>query len=193
MHEVKVKLQDDLYQKLQEHAEKNNISIAEVIRDSIRSYLEKTEPQTEQMPTLKMIITKYKSKCSKCNRDIQVGEIAYWSKGVIVCLDCIIASMGDKTLATKYIKKRELEKVIKGLKKIADELEERIAERQAQLKALEIEQKKAEIYELLEDYLKNFNEQQIKEIYEKLKELEEKVEEAKIALTIKIKKQKKKE
>ena len=65
MHEVKVKLQDDLYQKLTEHAEKNNISIAEVIRDSIRSYLEKTEPQTEQMPTLRMIITKYKSRCSK--------------------------------------------------------------------------------------------------------------------------------
>lgn len=192
MHEVKVKLQDDLYQKLQEHADKHGISIAEAIRDAIKSYLEHTEPQVEQMPTLKMIITKYKSKCSKCGKDIGIGEVAYWAKGITVCLDCIINALGDKTLASKYLKKREMEKVIKGLQKIANELEERIAEKQAQLKAMEIEQKKAEVYDMLNDYLKHFNDKRLEEIASKLKEIEEKVEEAKIALTLKLKQSKKK-
>jgi len=193
MHELKIRLDEDTLNKLKEFSEKHNMTISDIVRDAIKSYIEHTEPQVEQLPTLKMIITKYKSKCSKCGKDIGIGEIAYWAKGITVCLDCIINTMGDKTLASKYLKKREMEKVIKGLQKIANELEERIAERQAQLKALEIEQKKAEVYDMLNDYLKHFNDKKLEEIYEKLKEIEEKAEEAKIALTLKIKKSKKKE
>jgi len=192
MQELKIRLDEDTLNKIKELSEKHNMTISDIVRDAIKSYIEKTEPSTEQMPTLKMIITKYKSKCSKCGKDIGIGEVAYWSKGVIVCLDCIIASMGDKTLATKYIKKKELEKVIKGLRKIADELEERIAEYQQRLKAMEIEQKKAEVYDMLNDYLKHFNDKRLEEIANKLKEIEEKVEEAKIALTLKLKQSKKK-
>ena len=85
-----------------------------------------------QGPGLRSIITKYEGKCSKCGDHVPTGSQAWYgrrekgSPPIMVCLDCMMFGMADKTLAKKFIKVKELQATIRGLNKIAGELAEAV-------------------------------------------------------------------
>lgn len=85
-----------------------------------------------QGPGLKSIITKYEGKCIKCRNYIPTGSQAWYgrrekgSPPILVCLDCMMFGMADKTLAKKFIKVKELQATIRGLNKMANELAEAV-------------------------------------------------------------------
>jgi hypothetical protein len=100
------------------------------------------------------LVSKYETQCSKCGGKIKVGDrlryikIEYedGSKDVIrLCLDCML----DATLLKRYyVKKRELEIVIRELRKEANELIDRIKELEKYSDTLKI---KAEIMGIMRD------------------------------------------
>lgn len=83
-------------------------------------------------PGLKQIITKYPGVCSKCGTSIPIGTQVWYGKrlkdtrAILVCTDCMVTNMSDKTLARKYLKVKELQSTIRGLRVQADELAEKL-------------------------------------------------------------------
>lgn len=121
---------------IREGAEKKGFSENEFVIQAIRHFVvckaERVKAVDFQGPGLKSIITKYEGKCSKCGDYIPTGSQAWYGrreKGtlpILVCLDCMMFGMADKTLAKKFIKVKELQATIRGLNKIADELAEAV-------------------------------------------------------------------
>jgi hypothetical protein len=139
-----------------------------------------------EIPTLRPIITKYPAKCHKCPSEIPVGSPAYWAKGVIICMDCFVQSLGDKALASKYLKMRELNKTMRALKQQADHYADMINEIRYEVRFAEIMKKLDRLLDLTDSYLRNFNEQTIKEVNELCRELKKDVPELKAVLSAKI-------
>jgi hypothetical protein len=100
------------------------------------------------------LVSKYETTCTKCGGKIKVGDrfryikVEYedGSRDVIrLCLDCML----DSTLLKRYyVKKRELEIVVRELRKEANELVDKIKELEKYSDTLKI---KAEILSLIKD------------------------------------------
>jgi len=76
--------------------------------------------ESRRIPTLKEIAVKYRGRCSKCGRIIEVGEKALWGvdeqkRTILICIDCQIENETDKAIVSRLIKKRRLEREIKAL------------------------------------------------------------------------------
>jgi hypothetical protein len=149
------------------------------------------EQKHEEAPNLRMIITKYPDRCHKCQTKIEQGSIAYWSKDIILCSDCIIQAMGDKTIGDRYLKKRELERVIKALKSQANQYADLILDHKHQIKFNELSKKIDDLLNFNDTFLRQYigTPQEI-EIIRKLNDLYREVkkewEELKVAVTAKI-------
>ena len=100
------------------------------------------------------LVSKYETQCSKCGSKIKVGDrfryikVEYedGSKDVIrLCLDCIIDSV---LLKKYYMKKRELEVIVRELKREADRLVDEIKVLEKQADVMRI---KAEILSLIKE------------------------------------------
>jgi len=83
-----VRLPEDLLEALDRFSQTNNIPKAQIVENALRQYLAAPASEDKKPPTLRQIITKYKGRCSKCSREIDVGEIAFWGSGILVCYEC---------------------------------------------------------------------------------------------------------
>jgi len=128
-----IKISDQAYEQLKNLAEKRGLSINNVVQEIINVYLGGTP---EEKP-IKKIVDKditlmYATKCSRCGRPLNAGDVAHYvryeyddapPKVFIYCMDCWLQS---SALAKHYLKKKELEATIKGLKEMADKLADKI-------------------------------------------------------------------
>lgn len=102
-------------------------SMNEWLTEAAKHFLEcKKAYQTSSM---RLIVLKYSGYClnPKCKRKVDVGEWAYYGRGVgIICLDCFIERLGDKTVIAKYMKMRELKHSIKVFQAELDNLADKL-------------------------------------------------------------------
>ena len=178
-----VKISRDTYAFVKEIASKSGKSIREVIENAVRIAYQGSEDVLEkELKSVKQafINTRFRTRCSICKREIKEGELVYWIryeftdksvKTKIICLECFYK---DKAIAKYYVKKKELEQAVKGLRKEANELAEKVLALRKELAVLDI---KKQIYDLLRSFRTSYlsNDAEAIEFLERLNELADKV------------------
>jgi len=145
-----VRISEEIYKKIKDIAEKTGKSIREVVEEAINIYLlgkEQAVDKDVKEIKNKWIVAKYPSKCSRCQKEIGVGDMAYWIRieyadnsvrSYLYCSECYLASF-DLALAKKYMKVKELEATYRSLKKFCDSLAEQAKELQNKVNLLQLE------------------------------------------------------
>jgi len=152
MKEKKIRIPDELAQLIEQTAREQKISENKLITQAIQQYF-KSPVKKEDIPTLRQIICKYRSKCSKCGRTISIGEMAMWSKDVgTICLDCVVSAQSDKAIAMKYVKIRELQKTLKTLKKTCDEYADKLIRMKQEIDVYILLQQFKNLYKKMEAF-----------------------------------------
>jgi len=113
------------------------------------------------------LVSKYETTCTKCGGKIKVGDRFRYikvdyedgSKDVIrLCLDCML----DSTLLKRYyVKKRELEVIVRELRKEANELVDRVKELEKYADTLKIKAEVVSIMKDVKDLLRSIGSQDI--------------------------------
>jgi len=147
MKEVKVRIPEDIAEKLEEIAKKRNSSISEIVREVIVRYM--TGEQVDDVPVkvtpIKMTARR-ESKCSYCNEVIKPGEWIYYvikefEDGRVVKEawheDCWVYG-SDRTLAKLYVDIRRLMRTRNALKRECDMYADLIIEAEARKRLLDI-------------------------------------------------------
>jgi len=133
-----IKVDDDVYQKLSELSQKLNKPLKDLATQAIRMFLQGTpedvvDAEIEDI-TRKWISLKFPTKCSGCGKHMQQGNEAYYVKYVykdnkvppktlIYCVQCYFEKVeSDELIARRYVKLRELERIVKYLEKRSREL-----------------------------------------------------------------------
>lgn len=152
---ITIRLDDKLYEKLEKYAREHGMSRVQVIVHALELLFNPIDSAEDiKDVTLREIIVKYKTKCIKCNRMVDIGEIAYWGKNYgVLCYDCYLKA-NQKAIGADAKKLVKLYKEIRKLKTIKSELQ-----REVDLLA-----DKLNVYELLD------------ELYSKLRNIETKIE-----------------
>jgi len=176
-----VDIDEVLYNKVKERARKEGKSIRAVVEEVLSHYFKGDYVDDKAVSKWKEIAVKFPTKCVFCGKEVSKGEVAMWAKGVGVAhLSCFYAKMvdytGDKTLARKYVKVKELEAVIRGLKEEADRLADVVLSAKA---VHDINRFSKELRGLAEEFLKFLNEysdnedvlRKVEEIYDATVEL----------------------
>jgi RNase P subunit RPR2 len=153
---VTIKVSEKVKERLEKLAEKmGGVSINTVVETLLDHYetgIVKDKPIKSKIDT--ELVSKYETQCSKCGSVIKVGDrfryirIEYedGSKDVVrLCVDCMLEGY---LLKRYYMKKRELEVVIRELRKEANELIDKINELQKHGDMLKM---KAEVMGLIKD------------------------------------------
>jgi hypothetical protein len=122
------------------------------------------------------LVSKYETQCSKCGSKIKVGDrfryikVEYedGSKDVIrLCLDCIIDSV---LLKKYYMKKRELEVIVRELKKEADRLVDEIKVLEKQADVMRIKAEIMSIMRDIKDLLRSISSQDLRDLLTRILE-----------------------
>jgi Ribbon-helix-helix protein, copG family. len=118
-----IKVNDELYEKIKTLAEKRQMSMADIVEEAINILLgSPTGEKAIKKYVDKYITLQYDSKCSKCGKELRKGDKARYvlyvyeddtKKYFFLCPDCDIES--NPTLWRLYVKRKELETVIKQL------------------------------------------------------------------------------
>ena len=117
---VAYRLPEEIIEKIKNESKRKNITQNEFIKQAIEHYLSCRIKEKEEIKqaSLKLIVTKYNGKCSKCGSEISIGSLCYYGrdqgKTILICLDCMVENKSDKALASKYLKMRELNKTVKA-------------------------------------------------------------------------------
>jgi type I site-specific restriction endonuclease len=131
-----VRLNPDTYEVVKKIAEQTGRSITEVVSEAVNAYYRGLSPEGKQIKRISDIkpwVLKHSGKCSSCGRELKQGERVMYQfveyedksrKHIFICLDC---ANEETSLAKLYIKKFQLEKTVKGLKKLADSYAEQLA------------------------------------------------------------------
>ena len=130
-----VRLKAEDYELVKRLSEQTGKSIPEILSEAINAYYRGLSPEGKQIKRISDIkpwVLKHNSKCSSCGRELRAGERVMYQfveyedksrKHIFICLDC---SVEENSLAKLYVKKYQLEKTIKGLKKLADSYAEQL-------------------------------------------------------------------
>lgn len=155
-----IKIEEELIKYIKQQAREKNIEISEFIREAIEHYQSckvKEKAETKEA-SLKLIVTKYDGKCSKCSNYVPMGSLAYFGKSegstILICLDCMVENKSDKALASRYLKMRELDKTVRALRKEAEYLASKLEDLQAVQKFDNIYDKINETIKLVMNYLR---------------------------------------
>jgi pyruvate/2-oxoacid:ferredoxin oxidoreductase beta subunit len=181
MNEFHFRANDDLTKKIKEEAKNKGISINDFITSAIEHYLTcQNFNDKDKEPSLKLIVTKYSGKCSKCSNHIDIGNLAYYGKTdsgkpILLCLDCMINSQSDRALALRYVRMRQLEKTIKALRKEAESYLSKLEDLQILNKFDSLYQINDELSKMIMSYLKNsfINDDERKALEDVLEQLKE--------------------
>jgi predicted transcriptional regulator len=150
MSQTVIRISEETYRKVKEIAEKSGKSIREVIEEAIQLFLlgkEQAVDKDVKEIKNKWIIAKYSSKCSRCQKEIGVGDMVFWVRvtyadnsirSFIYCSECYLSAF-DTSLAKRYLKVKELEATYKSLKKFCDSLAQQATELQNKVNLLQLE------------------------------------------------------
>jgi Ribbon-helix-helix protein, copG family. len=182
-----VKISDEIYNKVKELAEKTGKSIREIVEEAINIYiLGKSEAVDKDIKNIKekWIVVKFQSKCFKCGRQINQGDMAYWvhveyadgsRRSIIYCVDCYYTF--DSTLAKRYLKLKELEATVRGLKKEADRLAEEVKQLEQTANLLRLERDIEKFwYDFKSAFVDNPSVDVVKNFIDRMREIIDRVE-----------------
>lgn len=133
--QLRVRFPQEFLSIVEEESAKREQKQKDFIIAAVKQYLNSDGTQRRNepySPGLRKIVTKYEGYCSKCNSFVPVGMTAWYGKSlkgsrpVLVCLDCMVLGMSDRTLAKKYLKIKEFQAIVRGLKKEADDLSSKL-------------------------------------------------------------------
>jgi len=129
-------------------------SLTDYIQKTVEHFLKCKE--TEISNVMKLIILKYDGTCLKCKRKVEAGSYALYGHGLgIICLDCHVERVGDKTTVAKYLRNRELDKITSALKREADTLAEKVEVYRTIDKMEQVADSHKKLEELINKYLKS--------------------------------------
>lgn len=129
------------------------------------------EPVEKKEAELKFIITRYPGQCKKCGNDVPEGSPVYWAPDVLMCLDCAVDTKSDKALMTRYLKARELDKILHMLKEESNKYADQINELKYGVKFNELVLKFDEMLSLNTEYLHTLPEDTKDPVIVRLKKL----------------------
>jgi len=130
-----VRLNPEAYEVVKRIAEQTGKSINEVVTEAINAYYRGLSPEGKQIKRISDIkpwVLKAPARCAGCGKELKAGERVMYQfveyedksrKHIFICLDC---SVEENSLAKLYVKKYQLEKTIRGLKKLADSYAEQL-------------------------------------------------------------------
>jgi len=177
-----VKISDDVHEKLSKLAEKRNISLNDLITEILNVYL---GGSSEERPIKniidKVIVATREDKCHRCGRTIKVGEQFRYVKYIYedappkVYKECIDCYLQTSALGKYYLEKRKLEITIRELKKMADELVERIERLKLSAEIFNIKNEIINLLRSIKHPLLSFNakKEDVQAVLEKLEKLDE--------------------
>jgi len=160
---TQVKLSQDIYEKVRKIAEKSNRSIKEVVEEAIKIYLLGAEGIDKDVKGVqqKWISVQYPTSCRRCGKRLNPGDLAFWIKytysdnstrSFVYCPDCYYTSF-DQSLAKKFLKQKELEATIRGLKKEAERLAEEVNRLKQQYDILQLKEEVFKLYREFHSFL----------------------------------------
>ena len=194
-----IRISEEIYDKLKEISEKSGKSIKEIVEEAINVYLlGKSSSADKEIKSIKekWIVLKYPTKCSVCKKDLKEGELVYWvrveysdssAKTTIICSSCYYEKI-DTSLAKQYLKRKELEATVKGLKKEADRLASEVQKLQQQYDILTVKKELVELWRAFRDAFLNDREFQAKfdSFMDRLNELTDRVSRLETQINIEI-------
>jgi Ribbon-helix-helix protein, copG family. len=194
---IQVKISEEVYNKVKEIAEKSGKSIREIIEEAINIYLlGKSDAIDKDVKSVKekWIVAKFQSKCVKCGKTINQGDMVYWvhieyadnsKRSIVFCTECYYTSI-DTALAKKYLRAKELEAVIRGLRKEADRLVEEIRQLESKVNLLKVEREIEEFwFNFRSVFTNNPDVVVVREFLNKLEELINKARELEAFVSVK--------
>ena len=130
-----VRLKSEDYELVKKISEQTGKSIPEILSEAINAYYRGLSPEGKQIKRISDIkpwVLKAPARCAGCGKELKAGERVMYQfveyedksrKHIFICLDC---SVEENSLAKLYVKKYQLEKTIRGLKKLADSYAEQL-------------------------------------------------------------------
>ena len=165
MPETKIRISPELYEKIKAIAEKSGKSIRELAEEALNAYIlgrEGIEGKDIKGITDKIIPLQYPAKCRRCKKQLNEGDLAYWVKityndntikSYVLCLDCYYQS---NALKEWYLKKKQLERIVKALRKEADELSEQVLELRKYRDVIQIKEQARELLREVQELIDVF-------------------------------------
>jgi len=176
---LNVQIEEELYNWLKSYAEEKGLSMRQALEEILRDYSQprpKTSPKGIIVGKLEDVILQEASKCALCNKPLKKGYRVKFAENIgHICLRCYFTRFYDKSLADKYLKKRELEATIRALRRKADELTEEIEKKQVVLNIHKINKELNELISILKE-LRNYPElynEKYEDLFDKLDRIEE--------------------
>lgn len=176
---LNVQIEEELYNFLKSYADEKKLSMRQALEEILRDYSQprpKLSPKGIVLGKIEDVILQEESRCALCGRQLKAGYRVKWIENLgHICLRCYFNRFYDKSLADKYIKKKELEATIRALRKKADELTEEIEKKQVILNIHRINKELQEIISMLRE-IKNYPElydEKYEELFDKLDMIEQ--------------------
>jgi len=176
---LNVQINEELYNWLKSYADEKGLSMRQALEEILKDYSQPRPRLSTKgivLGKIEDVILQENSRCALCNRPLKQGYRVKWIENLgHICLRCYFNRFYDKSLADKYIKKRELEATIRALRKKADELVAEIEKKQAILNIHKINKELQELIQVLKD-IRNYPElydEKYEELFDRLDRLEE--------------------
>lgn len=154
---ITFRIPQDLKESIEKRLKQDNISLSNFLRKAVEHFL--ICKKAEETPSLKLIITKYKGKCSKCGREVSVGEWVLWGRSshgsILICDDCMPVG-SDKKLLNRHLKAREMEMLLKALKKEVEKYTRKLEDVRIMNKIEELFKTASEYHKSLMEYMRGY-------------------------------------
>lgn len=112
-----------------------------------------TEEMDKKDAGMTWILARFPDQCRKCARKIDEGEWIMWAPGKAICSDCSVDLKSDKGLVNKFMKERELNKMIRILENRANELADFLNEGRDTKRYFDLQKDIAKLVAMGSDYM----------------------------------------
>ena len=176
---LNVQINEELYNWLKSYADEKKLSMRQALEEILKDYSQprpKLSTKGIVLGKIEDVILQENSRCALCNRPLKQGYRVKWIENLgHICLRCYFNRFYDKSLADKYLKKRELEATIRALRRKADELTEEIEKKQVILNIHRISKELNNLISILKE-IRNYPElydEKYEELFDKLDMIEQ--------------------
>jgi len=176
---LNIQVEEELYNWLKSYADEKKLSMRQALEEILRDYSQPRPRLSTKgivLGKIEDVILQENSRCALCNRPLKQGYRVKWIENLgHICLRCYFNRFYDKSLADKYLKKRELEATIRALRRKADELTEEIEKKQVILNIHRISKELNNLISILKE-IRNYPElydEKYEELFDKLDMIEQ--------------------
>jgi len=189
-------LDDELYSKLRELSDKSGRSLSDIVSEAIRLYVVGASGIDKDVKGIinKVITVQFPSKCYKCGKQINQGDLAYYvryvyadntAKSFLYCFDCYLTEH-DEALAKQYLTIRRLKAEIRGLKKLREKLASEVDRESIKNEIYSLRSELVKIMRDLRQLAVNVDISKIAELLDKVNYIESKLNELEEAIRLRI-------